>query len=256
MSLIKTRAFILRIKPFSETSSILYLFTQDLGLIHGLAKGIKRKKSDVMALERGFYIESIIYSKPSRDLHTLTNISIIDFFPQIRTNLYKSSIRDICFEVILSCMVTDSPNHDVFAYIENFLTKLKTISQEECFPFMIWKFFFDFSYLMGFGISLNNCAQCKTNLSQVNGCHLYISEGLIYCSKCSFAKSNNKRSYFLSKEIISFLLNNSNMIPSKNIISLSSIEKKKLNNIFYEYYKYHFQKDIDLKSLIFANSLL
>ena len=83
----KTKALILQVLPYRESSCILYLFTEKHGLIHGIAKGIRRKKSKQDLIERGFLVELIVYIRPHRELHTLSSIHVLEFFSAVRIYL-------------------------------------------------------------------------------------------------------------------------------------------------------------------------
>ncbi len=190
MTVEKTRAFILKVNPFRETSCILYLYSEHHGLVHGVAKGIRRDKSGIPCPERGFLAELLLYSRPHRDLHTLAGISILDYFPGVRTDLHKSAVRDLAFEVIIKTMSTDSPHPDIFSYLLQFLARLETLPPHRCFPAMAWRFLYDFSALMGFGPNIDTCVRCGRPFAGSAGAYLLLESGTLECDECAQRKNN------------------------------------------------------------------
>ena len=77
MSAEKTRAIILRVIEFSETSCVVTLFTEDFGKVGALAKGARRPKSpfegaiDLLALAR-----IVLIRKSSDSLDLLTEAKL------------------------------------------------------------------------------------------------------------------------------------------------------------------------------------
>ncbi len=181
----KTKAFVLKANPYRESSSLLYLYSERHGLVHGIAKGVRRKKTGLPCLERGFLVELLLYSRPHRDLHTLSGISVLDFFPGIRTDLHKNAVRDMAFEVIIKTMSTDAPHPDVFSYLSDFLSRLESRPPRRCFPAMAWRFFHDFSWLMGFGLNVDACGTCGRTLAGMAGAHLLLESGILACDACA-----------------------------------------------------------------------
>ena len=104
MTVDKTKAFVLQATPYRESSCLVYLYSDRHGLVHGIAKGVRGKKAGQFCLERGFLVELLLYAKPHRELHTIAGVSVVGFYPGIRTNLYKNAVRDVAFEVIMKSM--------------------------------------------------------------------------------------------------------------------------------------------------------
>jgi hypothetical protein len=72
MALVRSRCLILQSYPYSETSRILRLLTEDFGVQSVIAKGARRPKSRFGGLLEPFTEGTAsFYHRETRDLHTL-----------------------------------------------------------------------------------------------------------------------------------------------------------------------------------------
>ncbi|HEY0018425.1 MAG TPA: DNA repair protein RecO [Longimicrobium sp.] len=78
MALATTRALVLQSFPYSETSKVLRLYTQDHGLRSVMAKGALRPKSRYGGVLEPFTEgTATFYIKEGRDLHTLSGFDLV-----------------------------------------------------------------------------------------------------------------------------------------------------------------------------------
>ena len=250
----KTKAFVLKASPYRESSSLVYLYSEGHGLIHGVAKGVRRKKTGLPCLERGFLVELLLYSRPHRDLHTLSGISVLDFYPGIRTDLHKNAVRDMAFEVIIKTMSTDAPHPDVFTYLSGFLSLLESRPPHRCFPAMAWRFFHDFSSLMGFGLNVDVCGTCGKNLAGTTGAHLLLESGTLACDAC--ARRPQGGTAFLPAAVLLSLSEPLDRECGPEPRRISVAEARRILGLFARFCQYHFQTAAGFKSVDFLDSLL
>jgi DNA repair protein RecO (recombination protein O) len=254
MTVEKTKAFVLKANPYRESSCLLYLYSERHGLVHGIAKGVRRKKSGLPCLERGFLAELLLYARPHRDLHTLAGISILDFFPNVRTDLRKNAVRDMAFEVIIKTMSTDAPHPDVFTYLAGFLFRLETLPPQRCFPAMAWQFLYDFSSLMGFGPNIDTCALCGRPFAETTGAHLLLESGTCECVECS--RRAPAHGTFLPAAVLASLSDAAGADHAPESRRISAADARRIIHLFARFCRYHFQTSSDFKSIDFLDSLL
>src|SRR5437762_14118142 len=77
MSTEKAEALVLRVIEFSETSSVVTLFTREFGKVHGLAKGARRPKGPFQsALDLLARVRLVFLRKSSEALDLLTEAKL------------------------------------------------------------------------------------------------------------------------------------------------------------------------------------
>ncbi|MBD3321663.1 MAG: DNA repair protein RecO [Chitinivibrionales bacterium] len=184
MAVRKTDALILKVLPYRESSCLVYLFTKQHGLVNGIAKGVKRKKSGSPPVERGMRAELIVYSKPQRELHTIAGIQTLDMYEGIRAGLEKSALRDAAFEMVLKTMKHSEPHADLFDFFDRFLSGISGTPLCSCFPRALWRFYIDYARILGFGANFFNCAGCGKPLDTIAGGYLIHEKGGCLCEQC------------------------------------------------------------------------
>lgn len=107
MALTTTTALCLRKIDFSETSQILTLMTDKLGIVGAIAKGAKRAKSstggplDLMCL-----YNVVLYDRSKRGtLSILAQAELLDFFPALRQSYALFRATESMRELLLSVEV-------------------------------------------------------------------------------------------------------------------------------------------------------
>ena len=89
MSSERAKAFVLRSYPFGEADRVVSFFTEELGLLRGIAKGSRKLKSRVAgALEPLTLVRLMFVEKPGRDLAVVTGCEAV-------RSLYGSLQREL-----------------------------------------------------------------------------------------------------------------------------------------------------------------
>ncbi len=250
MSPQKTKALILRVLPFRETSCILHLFTEHHGLVHGIAKGVRGKKNSQDFIERGFLVECIVYNKPQRDLHTLGTIHVLEYFPAVRSNLIKGALRDAAFETILSAITVSDIHPELYELFLKFMEHLDSSPECVCHPFALWLFFHRFAQHMGFGLDVCQCISCGTRrLTQE--AYLAMNRGGFECRECSGSRLEQ---YLFPPEVLSYL-NSGSPKPEKLREICTPDTMKKVTRLLADYSRYHFDTQREMKALAFLDEM-
>jgi len=108
---VTSEAVCVRHWDFSETSQTVSLFTRDLGILRGLAKGARRERGRFSGgldlLTRGQVIALV---KPGRDLATLTDWDLLETFRHLRVRLDVNRAAFYMAELVCR-MIADAHPH-------------------------------------------------------------------------------------------------------------------------------------------------
>ncbi len=251
MAIEKTKAFVLKTLPYRETSGIFYLLTERQGIVHGIAKGIRKKKASACFLERGFLIETLIYSKPHRELHTLGDIHIVTYYPAIRKDLIKSALRDAVFETFLTNVSAGFPVPELFSLATRFLVCLE--QQKGNTPALLWSFYYEFSAFLGYRLNCDACVSCGRNFSVSQAAYLVYEKGGFACDRCVGQKDMRHR---VPPPLLKALALSDDCTLAEGIETLPAAERRCITRLFASYCHYHSETASDYKALEFLDSLL
>ena len=111
MTSIKTEGIVLRRYNYSETSLLVYFFTERLGKVKTLVKGAKKPKGRFFGrLELASILDLVIHQGARTDLHVLADVSLLDSLEPLRTDLAKFAHAMVILELVDAAFEVESPN--------------------------------------------------------------------------------------------------------------------------------------------------
>ena len=246
---VKTRAIVLKTLPYRESSYILYLFTESHGLIHGVAKGIRKAKKGQSFLERGFLLELLVYVKPQQELHLLSSVNVLEFFSSTRSSLMRSAVRDVVFELVLGAITVSDPHPEMFAFFEKVLGEIERKQESFVYPFMLWAFYQRFADLMGFALNLDTCMLCGARIVTGN-VYLSAARGGVECAQCAGAKAE---AVMIHESVRSFLKGMKRAGDVRR--EAGGADVKRTTRLLADFCRYHFDIRSESKALGFLEGI-
>lgn len=252
MSIEKTPCIVLSVMPYRETSAIATLLSRAHGRVSGIAKGVRRSAIMPIVLERGLLIESMLYVKPHRDLHTMGETSIVRDFSGVRADLIKITLRDIAFELVLRSVTASDTHGELFDFVLAFLERLEAATDSTPLP-VLWSFLYGWASHCGFSLNLKKCVRCACEHAGAEGGTISHERGGIVCGACG----NDRSPSFLPAPVIGFLLapdrdEKDQPFPS----GIAPGEQMRITRLLADYCRYHLDIRGDFKSLAFMESMM
>lgn len=122
MGIKKETGFVLSLYPYKETSSIVVLLTKKEGIKKGIAKGIKRKKSNLKELLSQFSeVEVQFYEGEKGQLITFTEAEILNSIVFSLINSPCPFIISYFAEILLATVPEGQPNERVYKLIKHII---------------------------------------------------------------------------------------------------------------------------------------
>jgi DNA repair protein RecO (recombination protein O) len=252
MSIHKSSSIVLSTIPYRESSFLVTLFSVDYGRFQGIAKGIRSASKHSTPLERGMLIEHIVYVKKTREIQTLADIQISNFFPEIRGDIEKTAVRDTAFELLIASLKAGDRNPELFSFVLDFLSLLSSHPQKNAPLFLLWDFHFRFAAMMGFEINFSTCTRCsKVIESPQSGAYLIHEQGGVVCNDCG--KSILSNELLIPAEVLTY-----NLFPGtieNPPSSVSAFQWLRLIRLASAYCRIHLELKYPFRSLDFLEQV-
>lgn len=184
MAVYKSKGIVLRSIRYGEADRILDLYTENLGLVSAIAKGIRRTKSRFGGrLEPLSCVEFLAYE--GKTLDTVTQVEVLRSFRGVREDLARLGSASSIIGVIRALSGGDEADRRVFNLLYHALDALE--DREEGFKSIEAAFGLKLSILAGYTPRLDACVSCDRNLDEAtHGAPPYFAPNLggLLCADC------------------------------------------------------------------------
>lgn len=187
MAVISTPALVLRSFPYGDTSLILRFYTQELGLVGAIAKGIRKRGSRGGGAPATFARGTLtVYVKPGRDLHTMK-----DFDPErVRRKLSLDPVRFAAASVLGEIVLRhtgEEASPQLFDRVDAALDGLAATEEQEILPELLGRAW-SLVGAMGYFPILDRCVSCGDPIGEGEMTRFDLGAGGVRCSGCQEGK--------------------------------------------------------------------
>lgn len=200
-----TDAINIKTYPISENDNIVVMFSKEMGLIRGIAKGVKRPKSKLCGNAQALVANTLVLGQ-KRNLDIIKEASALNPFNKLRYDLDKLTMAFYAAETINNFCVSDNKDKEQNAAIYNILYKtlenIQNAPDKNSIMLAVIKFQLAFMKEEGLGLELDRCLKCS---KIPDGAVLFsVQTGGIVCPDCAleqvqYVKLHPKIREFLSE---------------------------------------------------------
>ncbi len=172
----RSQAITLKSSRFGESSEILHVFTRELGLIRGMAKGKRRPRSSLAAALEPFTVSEIVfYFRVDRDIQFIKEAHVIEMFEGFRSSYHKALKGFEILKLLDNALPEHVPHEKVFDMTVKALRLLSETGSEG----VLRAYKLKFLAFMGHRLNTRRCAVCR---KPINGLH----DGSVFFSPSDF----------------------------------------------------------------------
>ena len=182
----KSKAIVIRLVEFSESSYIATLFTEDFGKITAMAKGARRRKSSFESALDLLSVSRIVFLRKSRDaMDLLTEAKLEKPFRSSIRSLQRFYAGYYVAELIQSLTDEGDPHRDLFRITQQTLFELDHQGDPAT-----WVARFELRLLRELGHlpSFESCAECGQKVHSSGRVAFGLLMGGVLCSRCKIGK--------------------------------------------------------------------
>ena len=188
MSLLSTRAILLRSHPFSETSLILRFFTRERGLVSVMARGVRRRGTPPEIFSSGVLV---LYYRRNRDLQNYREFSVMHAHRALADDVQRFAGASLLADLVLH-HAGEEPSAALFAGLDASLQRLAEASAEMA-AVLILSSAWALVSLMGYAPELTACVECGEELDDDAVGRLDYAAGGVRCPGCAEPSSEAPR---------------------------------------------------------------
>ena len=186
MTIVSTPAILLRSFPYSESSTILKFYTQEMGVTGVMARGIRSRQSRGQAA-LGTFSEGLLtlYVKGNRDLQTLKDFATTDARRTLAADVTRFAAASVLGEIVLRHAGAEG-NPSLYAQLAGALNRLSAGQTQE----PVGEFLAEAWGLvdaLGYRPELAVCASCGRLLDEDEMGRFVFAAGGVRCSNCAEA---------------------------------------------------------------------
>ncbi len=251
MTLLTLDAVILRSQPYSETSRIVTFMSRENGLVKGIARGARGKRSRFGAtLEPLQRVRVTLSVREGRDLQTVTEADLLQPYGQIREDLFSSTWAQAVLELTSRVVWQEHASEDVFELLLAILHAYEEGIGDPQLLFHIYQIHLAAS--LGYAIHLETCSGCGGPVT--DPVRFSLTEGAVRCSDCYPPEG----AYItLSGETAALLLRLSRPdgIAAAAALKPDNEVRRSCSRLLRRHLEYHTETDLALRSLRLAERI-
>jgi DNA repair protein RecO (recombination protein O) len=183
MNLIKTRGVVLRAINLREADRILEIYSEDLGKVRAVARGLRKIQSKLAGhLEPFTYVE-LMFARGRGDLPTITGAKAIEHFPAMRRDLKRVAAATYIAELV-SRLTPDGQVSGRFP--ELLLGALRALDTDHSPNHVVAYYEWLAVMVAGWEPELHHCVSCHQKLYP-QGMVFSVAMGGVLCKNCATA---------------------------------------------------------------------
>jgi DNA repair protein RecO (recombination protein O) len=180
MALRNDQGIVLRSYPFGEADRVVVLLSANRGKLRTVAKGVRRTKSKFGGrLEPFTHVDLVAYE--GRNLDTITEVAIIEAFPNLRADLDRVVAAGTMVEVADFVAQEDLPSLRLFLLLQR---GLKALDGGPPHPDLVTSYLLKAADVVGVAPAFDRCAGCGRD----RALHRFsFAAGGVLCDDCRTA---------------------------------------------------------------------
>ncbi|MEM9855765.1 MAG: DNA repair protein RecO [Bacteroidota bacterium] len=150
--LVKTRGLVFKNFKYRDTSIIVKVLTEQLGVQTYVVNGVRSKKANTkIALYQPLtFLDLVVYSKPNTDIHRISEAKCLEPYHTIPYDIKKSAIAVFLAEVLYKCIKEEEECIALFNFLHSSIFSLDTLKDK--FEDFHLQFLYRLSNYLGFGM--------------------------------------------------------------------------------------------------------
>lgn len=244
----KVKGIILDKYDFRENDRFFVIYTDKLGKIEAVAKGMRKIKSKMAGHLDLFSVLNLMVA-PGRTYYQIAGVETEKNFLNLKSNLVKIILASFCLEIVDIFTKTEHPDLKIYLTLKELLEVFDNKKNKDHLKLYGLSKFFILKLLafLGWTPELYNCVKCKKNILP-NGNLFDAERGGLVCGACSRGGVSISATAI---KILRFVLQKD--FKSLSALKINKNQLKEVVKIINSFLEVH--QDKELKSAVWINYL-
>ena len=184
MNNVVTDAINLKSYNLKDSDKIVVMYSKELGLIRGVAKGVKKPKSRLGARMDSLVANKVMLYK-GKNLDTICQAEALNTFKDSRQDYDKLMYSSYISEIISIFGVEDDPSSkEVYDLFYKALDRISNDDSKKDVMIAVIKFQLKMMLIVGFGLEFDTCLCCREEILNED-MYFSIQMGGVVCEECN-----------------------------------------------------------------------
>lgn len=184
MNNVVTDAINLKSYNLKDSDKIVVMYSRELGLIRGVAKGVKKPKSRLGARMDSLVANKVMLYK-GKNLDTICQAEALNTFKDSRQDYDKLMYSSYVSEIISIFGVEDDPSSkEVYDLFYKALDRIASAKSKKDVMIAVIKFQLKMMLIVGFGLEFDSCLCCREEILDED-MYFSIQMGGVVCEECN-----------------------------------------------------------------------
>jgi DNA repair protein RecO (recombination protein O) len=176
----RSEAIVLSHKNWGEADRMLWLYTQKMGKVQAIAKGVRKVRSRKAGHLEPFTCSNLMLAR-GRSFLIITQAETLDAYLDLRTDLLRVGYASYVVELLDRFTYEQDDNPPVYRLLKETLNR---INLNQTVDLAVRYFEIRLLDFLGYRPELTNCVHCESEI-QPEDQYFSISQGGVVCPRCS-----------------------------------------------------------------------
>lgn len=242
----------MKTQDYRDTSLLGSFYTREYGKIRGIVKGIRDARARFGSTLEPFSLNEILFYRRKRggDLHLVTQVDLLDLFPDVRQDLERLSYASYYTDLLNELVENEDSNPQIFDLMKDSLLFLSTGASPKRGARIFEVKLFEHLGLMP---EIKVCTICQAK--DPDPAYFNVSLGGIHCGQCENARGQTQgTSLPVSRGTLNFLEHvRRSAIKDLYNVKVSQEVGAELEKVLRRFVDFHLSNK--LKSVIFLEKM-
>ena len=179
-----TEAINLKSYNLNDADKIMVMYSKENGLIKGVAKGIKKPKSQLGA-RMDLLVANTLQILKGRSLDTIIQAQTVNHFRKMREDYDKLMLSSYISEVVMNFGEgSEAASKDIYELLYKALNRVSNSENKKDMLIAVIKFQLKMLLIMGFCVELDSCLCCREQILDED-MFFSSSMGGVVCKECN-----------------------------------------------------------------------